>query len=167
MQTEADIASFLGTQSAIVYAHAFSTITSVIPCFCKRGDVIVADKMVNYSIRKGLEASRSSIRWYDHNDMADMERVMKKVAEEQAKKRILTRRFVVTEGLFEMIGDCSDLPKLVGSPSSPRFFRVPCATYHSYHADNGSRSSSRKSTNSVLLSTRPIHLVFSAAMAVD
>ncbi|RYC58019.1 hypothetical protein CHU98_g8189 [Xylaria longipes] len=113
MQTESDIASFLGTQSSIIYAHAFSTITSVIPCFCKRGDVIVADKMVNYSIRKGLEASRSTIRWYNHNDMADLERVMKKVAEEQAKKKILTRRFVVTEGLFEMIGDCSDLPKLV------------------------------------------------------
>ncbi|KAJ3578778.1 hypothetical protein NPX13_g1786 [Xylaria arbuscula] len=113
MQTEADIASFLGTQAAIVYAHAFSTITSVIPCFCKRGDVIVADRMVNYSIRKGLEASRSTIRWYKHNDMADLERVMAKVAEEQGKKKILTRRFLVTEGLFEMIGDCSDLPKLI------------------------------------------------------
>ncbi|KAI0394466.1 aminotransferase class I and II [Xylariaceae sp. FL0594] len=113
MQTEADIASFLGTQSAIVYAHAFSTITSVIPCFCKRGDVIVADRMVNYSIRKGLEASRSTIRWYKHNDMADLEHVMKKVAEEQAKRKILTRRFIVTEGLFEMVGDCSDLPKLI------------------------------------------------------
>ncbi|KAI0023916.1 pyridoxal phosphate-dependent transferase [Xylariomycetidae sp. FL0641] len=113
MNTEADIASFLGTQGSIVYAHAFSTITSVIPCFCKRGDIIVADKMVNYSIRKGLEASRSTIRWYDHNDMEDLEQAMRKVAQEQAKKKILTRRFIVTEGLFEMVGDCSDLPKLI------------------------------------------------------
>ncbi|KAL7619965.1 serine palmitoyltransferase component [Parahypoxylon ruwenzoriense] len=113
MNTEHDIATFLGTQSSIVYSHAFSTISSVIPTFCKRGDVIVADNMVNYSIRKGLEASRSNIRWYEHNDMEDLERVMKKVVEEQAKKKILTRRFIVTEGLFEMVGDCSDLPKLV------------------------------------------------------
>ncbi|OTA99316.1 hypothetical protein M426DRAFT_325237 [Hypoxylon sp. CI-4A] len=113
MNTEHDIATFLGTQASIVYSHAFSTISSVIPTFCKRGDVIVADKMVNYSIRKGLEASRSNIRWYEHNDMEDLERVMKKVAEEQAKKKILTRRFIVTEGLFEMVGDVSDLPKLV------------------------------------------------------
>ncbi|KAI0002363.1 aminotransferase class I and II [Xylariaceae sp. FL0662B] len=113
MQTEADIAAFLGTQSSIVYSHAFSTISSVIPTFCKRGDVIVADKMVNFSIRKGLEASRSNIKWYEHNDMDDLEQVMKKVAEEQAKKKILTRRFIVTEGLFEMVGDCSDLPKLI------------------------------------------------------
>ncbi|KAI1371902.1 aminotransferase class I and II [Hypoxylon crocopeplum] len=113
MTTEHDIAVFLGTQSSIVYSQAFSTISSVIPTFCKRGDVIVADKMVNYSIRKGLEASRSIIKWYEHNDMEDLEQVMKKVAQEQAKKKILTRRFIVTEGLFEMVGDCSNLPKLV------------------------------------------------------
>ncbi|KAI0879828.1 aminotransferase class I and II [Annulohypoxylon maeteangense] len=113
MNTEHDIAVFLGTQNSIVYSHAFSTISSVIPTFCKRGDVIVADKMVNYSIRKGLEASRSIIKWYEHNDMEDLEQVMKKVVEEQAKKKILTRRFIVTEGLFEMVGDCSNLPKLV------------------------------------------------------
>ncbi|GAW24143.1 hypothetical protein ANO14919_137240 [Xylariales sp. No.14919] len=121
MQTEADIASFLGTQSAIVYAHAFSAITSVIPCFCKRGDVIVADKMVNYSIRKGLEASRSVIRWYNHNDMADLERIMAKVDEEQTKRKVLTRRFIVTEGVFEMVGDCSDLPKLIELKEKYRF----------------------------------------------
>ncbi|KAI2471163.1 aminotransferase class I and II [Annulohypoxylon bovei var. microspora] len=113
MNTEHDIATFLGTQASIVYSHAFSTISSVIPTFCKRGDVIVADRMVNYSIRKGLEASRSNIRWYEHNDMDDLEQVMKKVVQEQAKKKILTRRFIVTEGLFEMVGDCSNLPKLV------------------------------------------------------
>jgi hypothetical protein len=48
--------------------------------------------------------------------MEDLERALKKVAEEQAKKGILTRRFIVTEGLFEMVGDCSDLPKLVRKP---------------------------------------------------
>lgn len=113
MKTEADIATFLGTQSSIVYAHAYSTIAGALPSFCKRGDVIVADKMVNYSIRNGLEASRSNIKWYKHNDMEDLERILKTVAEEQAKKKILTRRFIVTEGLFEMIGDSIDLPKLV------------------------------------------------------
>ncbi|RYP69803.1 hypothetical protein DL771_005912 [Monosporascus sp. 5C6A] len=113
MKTEADIAAFLGTQSSIVYAHAYSTITGALPSFCKRGDVIVADKMVNFSIRNGLEASRSNIKWYKHNDMEELERILKTVAKEQAKKKILTRRFIVTEGLFEMVGDNVDLPKLI------------------------------------------------------
>jgi 7-keto-8-aminopelargonate synthetase-like enzyme len=112
MKTEADIASCLGTEGCIVYAQAFSTISSVIPAFCKRGDIIVADRAVNFAIRKGLQICRSTIKYYEHNDMEDLERVLQKVIKEQAKKP-LTRRFIVTEGLSETVGDCVDLPKLV------------------------------------------------------
>ncbi|OAA59654.1 serine palmitoyl transferase subunit [Niveomyces insectorum RCEF 264] len=113
MKIETDIASYLGTGGCIVYAQAFSTISSVIPAFCKRGDVIVADRAVNYAIRKGLQISRSSIRWYNHGDMDDLELQLKKVAQEQARKKRLTRRFIVTEALFESVGDVTDLPKLI------------------------------------------------------
>ncbi|RKF56673.1 Serine palmitoyltransferase 1 [Golovinomyces cichoracearum] len=112
MKTEAYIASCLGTDACIVYAQAFSTISSVIPAFCKRGDIIVADRCVNYAIRKGLQICRSTIQYYEHNDMEDLERVLQKVVKKQAKKP-LTRRFIVTEGLSETIGDCVDLPKVV------------------------------------------------------
>lgn len=112
MKTEADIASFLGTSSCIVYAQAFSTISSVIPAFSKRGDIIVADKGVSYAIRKGIQISRSIVRWYDHNDMDDLDRVLAKITKEQAKKP-LTRRFIITEGLFGNRGTMSDLAKIV------------------------------------------------------
>lgn len=112
IKTEADIASHLGTQSCIVYAQAFSTISSVIPAFSKRGDIIVADKAVNYAIRKGIQISRSNVRWYEHNDLEDLERVLRSVVKEQ-EGRALTRRFIVTEGLFENVGDMLDLPRVV------------------------------------------------------
>jgi serine palmitoyltransferase len=38
---ERDIARFLGTDEAIIYAQDFSAISSVIPAFAKRGDVLV------------------------------------------------------------------------------------------------------------------------------
>ncbi|KAK3173618.1 hypothetical protein OEA41_006950 [Lepraria neglecta] len=112
IKTEADIAAHLGASACIVYAQAFSTISSVIPAFSKRGDIIVADRAVNYAIRKGIQISRSTVRWYEHNDSEDMERVLEKVVREQRKKP-LTRRFVVTEGLFENVGDMLDLPKTI------------------------------------------------------
>ena len=112
MKTEADIAAHLGTPACIIYAQAFSTISSVIPSFSKRGDIIVADKAVNYAVRKGIQISRSTVRWYEHNDMEDLQRVLEKVTKEQAKKP-LTRRFIITEGLFESVGDTVDLPKVV------------------------------------------------------
>ncbi|KAL1852663.1 serine palmitoyltransferase component [Paecilomyces lecythidis] len=112
MKTEADVASYLGTAACIIYAQAFSTISSVIPAFSKRGDIIVADKGVSYAIRKGIQISRSTVRWYEHNDMEDLERVLAKVTKEQARKP-LTRRFIITEGLFESYGDMVDLPKII------------------------------------------------------
>lgn len=112
MKSEADIAAHLGVPACIIYAQSFSTISSVIPAFSKRGDIIVADKAVNYPIRKGLQISRSQVRWYEHNDMADLERVLQRVVKEGQGKP-LTRRFIVTEGLFENVGDVVDLPKLI------------------------------------------------------
>lgn len=110
---ERDIAAFLGTEACIVYAQAFGTIGSVIPAFAKRGDVIVVDRGVNFAIQKGLQISRCTIKWFAHNDLADLERVLTEVEREQSRKRRITRRFIVTEGIFENYGDLSNLPKIV------------------------------------------------------
>lgn len=128
IKTEADIANFLGVPACIMYAQAFHTISAVIPAFSKRGDIIVADKACNYAIQKGLQISRSTIRWYEHNDMEDLERVLQKIAKEQAKKP-LTRRFIVTEGLFESVGDMCDLPKIMALKEKYKYRLILDETY--------------------------------------
>jgi len=112
MKSEQDIAAHLGMPAAIIYAQSFSTISSMLPSFSKRGDIIVADKAVNFPIRKGLQITRSQVKWYEHNDMADLERVLQRVVKENQGKP-LTRRFIVTEGLFENVGDMVDLARVV------------------------------------------------------
>ncbi|KAI1316142.1 serine palmitoyltransferase component [Mortierella claussenii] len=115
IELEKDIARFLGTESAIIYAQGFATIASVISAFSKRGDVIVADEGCNFAILKGTQISRSVIRWYKHNDMKDLERVLESIRIETIahKKRPLTRRFIVTEGLFQNYGDIAPLDKIM------------------------------------------------------
>ncbi|KLO06517.1 serine palmitoyltransferase [Schizopora paradoxa] len=114
MSLERDIADFLGTESSILYSQDFATISSVIPAFCKRGDIIVADRGVNFAIQKGLQISRSTIRWYDHNDYKSLEEVLQGVEKERKKKRLpLTRRFIITEGIFANDGSLLDLPKVI------------------------------------------------------
>lgn len=120
MKTEGDIASYLGTEACIIYAQAFSTISSVIPAFCKRGDIIIADKAINFSVRKGMEISRTNVKWYDPGNMDDLENQMKQVVKEQAKKK-LTRRFIVAEGLSETTGASVDLPRLVALKEKYKF----------------------------------------------
>jgi serine palmitoyltransferase len=113
-QVELDIARFLGVEAAIIYAQAFSTISSVIPDFSKRGDIIVADKGVNFAIQKGLQISRSTVRWFEHNDMDDLERVLEEIRIEHIRSgNPLTRRFIVAEGLSENYGDIVDLVRIV------------------------------------------------------
>lgn len=70
----------------------------------------MADRAVNYPIRMGIRASRSIARWFDHNDMDDLERVLSKLTSED---RPLTRRFIITESLSEHAGDMVDLPRHV------------------------------------------------------
>ncbi|KAF9192044.1 serine palmitoyltransferase component [Haplosporangium sp. Z 11] len=112
---EKDIARYLGTESAIIYAQGFSTIASVISAFSKRGDIIVVDDGSNFAILKGTQISRSNIKWFKHNDMADLERVLESIRLETLahKKRPLTRRFIVTEGLFQNYGDIAPLDKIM------------------------------------------------------
>ncbi len=111
MQFEAELAAFLGTEAAIIYSQAFATVSSVIP---KRGDIIVADRGVNFAIHKGLQISRSQIKWYAHGDMKDLERVLQAAERENKRKGgKLTRKFIVAEGVFENDGMMLDLPKVV------------------------------------------------------
>ncbi|ODQ65901.1 PLP-dependent transferase [Nadsonia fulvescens var. elongata DSM 6958] len=109
---ESTISKFMGAQDAIVYAQAFNTGTSVIPSFLKRGDIVIADAGINLSVQKGIQMSRVTVRWYQHNDMKDLEKVLEQTNKE-FRKRPLTRRFIITEALFENSGDSPDLQKIV------------------------------------------------------
>ncbi|KAI0316890.1 serine palmitoyltransferase [Amylostereum chailletii] len=114
MELEKNISEFLGTESTILYSQAFHTVSSVIAAFCKRHDVVIADRGVNFAIQKGLQISRSTIRWFDHNDLKSLEDVLISVEKDRKKRRgPLTRRFIVTEGIFEKDGAMVDLPRLI------------------------------------------------------
>ncbi|CAA7263324.1 unnamed protein product [Cyclocybe aegerita] len=114
MDLENDIADFLGTEACILYSQGFSTVSSVIPAFCKRGDIIVADRAVNFAIQKGIQISRSTVRWFDHNDLNSLEEVLIGVEKERKRRRgPVTRRFIITEGIFQKDGVMVDLPKLI------------------------------------------------------
>jgi serine palmitoyltransferase len=116
LQLEEKLAEFLGAEEAILYSYGFSTVASLIPAYCKRGDVIFYDKGVGFATQKGLEASRSRLVGFEHNDMADLESKLEAQAALDAKdqkKAKNTRRFLVVEGLYANYGDIAPLDKLV------------------------------------------------------
>ncbi|XP_060091486.1 serine palmitoyltransferase 1 isoform X2 [Heteronotia binoei] len=104
------------TEEAIIYSYGFATIASAIPAYSKRGDIVFVDEAACFAIQKGLQGSRSNIKFFKHNDMADLERLLKEQEIEDQKnprKARVTRRFIVVEGLYINTGDVCHLPELV------------------------------------------------------
>lgn len=114
MNLEHKIAEIMGTEEAILYSYAFATIASTIPAFAKRGDLLICDEAIGFPIQKGVLVSRATVMYFKHNDMEDLERILTTIKQKDAKeKKRLTRRFIVTEGIFQNNGDIAPLPKLI------------------------------------------------------
>ncbi|XP_078656406.1 serine palmitoyltransferase 1-like [Branchiostoma floridae x Branchiostoma belcheri] len=116
LDLEDKLAKFTRTEEAILYAYGFATIASAIPAYSKRGDIVFCDEGACFAIQKGLLASRSKVVYFKHNDMEDLERLLKEQAKDDKKnpkKAAVTRRFVLVEGIYMNYGDIVPLPKLV------------------------------------------------------
>lgn len=106
------LAKALGTEAALVLAQGYSAVAGVIPAFAKRNDIIVADEGVSFAVQRGISLSRSRQHWYQHNDAQNLETVLTQI-QDREKGKILTRRFIITEGLFSSSGDIAPLPEIV------------------------------------------------------
>jgi len=116
LDLEKKLADFFKVEEGIIYSYGFSTIASAIPAYSKRGDIIFADEGVHFAIQKGIVASRSDVKYFKHNDLDDLERLLKDQEEadlKNPKKAKVTRRFLVIEGLYLNHGDLCPLPKMV------------------------------------------------------
>ncbi|XP_058832924.1 serine palmitoyltransferase 1 [Topomyia yanbarensis] len=116
LELEERLAKFMQVEEAVVYSYAFSTIASAIPAYAKRGDIVFVDESVNFSIQKGLDASRSKIVFFKHNDVADLKRLLEEQAVEDKrnpKKAMKRRRFLVTEAIYMNTGEICPLPEMV------------------------------------------------------
>ena len=116
LDLEKQLAEYFSVEEGIIYSYGFSTIASAIPAYSKRGDIIFADEGVHFAVQKGLIASRSDVRYFKHNDLDDLERLLKEQADadlKNPKKAKATRRFLVVEGLYLNHGDLCSLPRMV------------------------------------------------------
>ncbi|CAF2067487.1 unnamed protein product [Brassica napus] len=84
-----------------------STMFSTIPCFCKRGDIIVADEGVHWGIQNGLQLSRSTIVYFKHNDMDSLRSTLEKIMTKNL------RRYIVAEAVYQNSGQFAPLDEIV------------------------------------------------------
>ena len=64
----------------------------------------------------GLNLSRSTVQYFKHNDMADLEAILQSIADDDARLKrdvLQQRRFIVVEGIYRNTGDICFLPNIL------------------------------------------------------
>ncbi|NLV16345.1 MAG: aminotransferase class I/II-fold pyridoxal phosphate-dependent enzyme [Syntrophomonadaceae bacterium] len=102
---EEDIARFKGCESAIIYTSGFGSNAGTLISLLQKEDCAILDMLVHASIVDGCQST--NIRYFSHNDMASLERALKR---SQDKYRT---RLVVVDGVYSMDGDIARLDRIV------------------------------------------------------
>ena len=105
IELEAELADFVHMEEAVTFSTGFQSNLGIISAVVGRGDYVVCDRENHASIYDGCKLSFGKMERYKHNDMEDLERILKKIPETAG---IL----IVTDGVFSMGGDIAKLPEI-------------------------------------------------------
>ena len=106
VQLEKELATYVGKDETLCFSTGFFVNSGVLPVVVGRGDYIICDDRDHASIVDGRRLSFATQLHYKHNDMEDLERVLKNLPHEAIK-------LIVVDGVFSMEGDLANLPKIV------------------------------------------------------
>lgn len=101
------LAQMFGTESALVFNSGYHANIGILPAVSDKDTVILADKFVHASLIDGIRLSSAVSVRYRHNDYRQLESLVEKYSARAS------RIIIVTESIFSMDGDSSDLPRLV------------------------------------------------------
>jgi 8-amino-7-oxononanoate synthase len=103
-ELEDRLARFFRKEAAIVFSTGFQANLGAISSLVGKDNVAIIDKMDHASIFDGCRLSFGQIRKYRHNDVQDLDRILR---EENSRGA-----FVVVDGVFSMEGDVAKLPEI-------------------------------------------------------
>ena len=100
---EKAIASFCGTEDAVLFPSGYGTNIGVISALCGKGDVIINDSANHASIFDGSILSGADLKIYPHGNMKRLEQILQRLPENQKG------RLIISDGVFSMHGDLAQL----------------------------------------------------------
>lgn len=106
VELERRLAAYFRKEAALTFSTGFQTNLGVLSVLAGKNDMVFCDRENHASIFDGTRLSFATIKKYRHNDMEDLERMLAAAPSGAGK-------VVVTDGVFSMLGDLVDLPRLV------------------------------------------------------
>jgi serine palmitoyltransferase len=115
LEVEDLIARFVGKPASMVFSMGFVTNATAFSSIVGKGCLMLSDELNHSSIRFGSRLSGTSIKMFKHNDMQDLERILREaISQGQPRTHRPWKKILVTvEGLYSMEGTMCNLPALV------------------------------------------------------
>lgn len=107
-ETEAYIARFHGTESALIFNSGYDANLGVLSAIPQRNDIIFYDELCHASIRDGIQLSKAKSYKFKHNDLENLEKLLTKFKIHNTTSVV----YIITESVFSVDGDSPNLEKL-------------------------------------------------------
>ncbi|MCY8581646.1 glycine C-acetyltransferase [Bacillus haynesii] len=105
-ELEKKLASFKNTEAALVFQSGFTANQGILSSILTKDDIVISDELNHASIIDGIRLTKAGKKVYQHADMEDLEKILK-------KSMNYRMRLIVTDGVFSMDGDIAPLPEIV------------------------------------------------------
>ena len=106
VETEKALAEFCGREAALLFSSGFAANLGLFGALAGDGDVLFSDSLNHASIIDGMRLSKAERVVYEHQNYQDLESKLQTTP-------CSGQRFIVTESVFSMDGDISNLPDLI------------------------------------------------------
>lgn len=103
---EEKLASLLEKEKALVFSTGYQTNLGSISALIGRNEVVICDKEDHASIIDGCRLSLGQLSRFRHNDMNDLQRVLKTCPKNKGK-------LVIVDGVFSMGGEIAPLLEII------------------------------------------------------
>ncbi len=105
VELEEGLSSFLGTEGTILYTSCFDANGGLFETLLGPQDAVISDALNHASIIDGIRLCKADRHRYDHDDLDQLEDILKKTADRRV-------RLVATDGAFSMDGDVARLDRI-------------------------------------------------------
>ncbi len=106
LEAEKKVAEFKKVESSLIYSAGYTVNVGLIPTLVSGPqDVIISDELNHGSIIDGVRLTKASRGVYAHNDMGELEAVLRQHQDSE-------RKLIITDGVFSMDGDMAPLDEI-------------------------------------------------------
>ncbi len=105
---EKELSEWLEVDKVLLFPSGFQANIAAVNILANRHTTVIADKLIHHSLLVGIKASGTRIKRFAHNNINDLEKLIKECIQVKPNYRPL----VITESLFSMEGTCPNLKKI-------------------------------------------------------